>query len=43
MSTMTIGASNVFAFVGWDGPYFPVLAMGTSGLIRDANGDPEAG
>ena len=22
VSTMTIGAANVFAFVGWDGPYF---------------------
>lgn len=42
VTTMTIGASNVFGFIGWDGPYF-LDGNGNKDLDRDNAGNPLPG
>ncbi|WP_217312837.1 DUF4347 domain-containing protein [Richelia sinica] len=42
VTTMTIGASNVFGFIGWDGPYF-LDGNGNKDLDRDIAGNPLPG
>ena len=42
VTTMTIGAANVFGFVGWDGPYF-LDGNNNKDIDLDQNGDPLPG
>ncbi|MDA1013526.1 MAG: hypothetical protein O3A00_03615, partial [Planctomycetota bacterium] len=42
VSTMTIGASNVFGFIGWDGPYF-LDGNNNKQIDVDAEGNPLPG